>query len=318
MIHAAHNGYTLPMHPHHRMPFIPPHMIPPHMLPHHARGHGHPWAHEVIPSPCKGSVSGTPCRNLNYSIVDSPASVHGGRTLPHPQRPAAPATSPHLAASPQFASRLERELQEGTKEDLIKLIVELCTLSNQVHSYVESKAQLFALRPGGVLPCDGGSPYNYTESIMPMNMQTPLKQSEGIQIDRSPQSPLEELTHDLENRHCKPEEREFSEEVHPCLRMYAYCRYPTSCIFRHCPRNLCLNFLRGDCSTKECPLVHRIPRNASPEILHMISTIRGESVPIPDEVPSSRELFNASGCSDVANQTLDEEGHKEAERRLMP
>ena len=361
MHHHHHNGGGFHMPGQHQGGFVPQHVQ--HYMNSQGKQHHHGQAtaaKEVHPttkdaalsSPSKGNTStdtpgATPSRHLNFSNVENTpvqnnatkSNSTGGRTLPHVQqahhqmmmmqqahlmasggRP----MPPHPQPEQQFTKRLERELHDGSKEDLVKLVMELCDLNNEVNNYVESKAQLFALKPNQ----ECASPYSYTsttggsprshDTAVPYTTETPLKQgAESIVTDSAdakggvtPQTPLEALHRDLESRHCTSEDRAFSQELHPCLRLYSNCRYPSSCFFRTCPRNLCINFLRGECTAgKDCSLVHRIPANATPQILHMVGVCRGEAVTIPDAAPSSRELFNASSCSDVANMTLDEEGH---------
>lgn len=68
-------------------------------------------------------------------------------------------------------------------------------------------------------------------------------------------------------RRLRPEERDFSMDVHPCLRWYGACRNATSCVYASLPRNLCLNWVRGACMAHaECGGVHRLPQPCPPEI----------------------------------------------------
>jgi hypothetical protein len=349
MVHAAHNGYGYPhqgmAHPHVSVgmgygaptpsvstpiniqvgnrkisaPFTLSQDMAPQSTPATQPPATQPASNDAaFPTPTP--VKATPSRHLNYSS-DSPVSmaevnkggsaIRGGETQPHQRalNGAAPTT-------PHYGRRLERELQEGTKEDLVKLLLELSISNPDVNKFIESKAQLFALRqPGGAsLMNSPFAPTDYAFSDIP-NVVTPVKPLATVEslmdhpstATKTPASPLEELSHDLQERHVAPEHREFSVERHPCLRMYSHCRYPASCMYKDCPRNLCLNFLRGECTNKECTLVHRIPSDASQQILHMVAVCRGETVVIADQPPSPpRELFNASSCSDVANVTLEE------------
>ncbi|KAF8280763.1 hypothetical protein TcBrA4_0093540 [Trypanosoma cruzi] len=74
----------------------------------------------------------------------------------------------------------------------------------------------------------------------------------------------------------RAEDRPWCDKVHPCLRWYGSCRYPTSCPFVSSPQSLCLNWVRGSCvAGSECSGVHRLPDACPSEVLTVFELCHG-------------------------------------------
>lgn len=168
-------------------------------------------------------------------------------------------TQPHHRTPPnqrKETTGLQSELQNASKEQLIQMICDLSFFSSEVSAYIDCKAQLFGL-------------YSIEDTVNETDSHecettTPEKKLYKIGTMTTPQTPADGKVS------TTPTSRQFCTAKHPCLWIFGSCRYPKSCLFRECPQNLCLGFVRGHCpSGTECNLVHRLPENASEELKHL-------------------------------------------------
>lgn len=240
------------------------------------------------------SIYGTPLRGGGYPTaalssahlpsVGSPALAsstpgRGGRTVAH----AALSQLPHDVVASQAASpdespvvlgtqtvgmdkrvairRLERDLAEATKEELLQLVLEMTYYSPEAANFVECKSQIFSLRPR----LRAAEPYDAADG----NQGTPSATADATA--KRDRTPAKDNAKSMVLDDCRPEHRAFCTERHPCVKVYGACRF-SSCVFAGCPQNLCLSWVRGACSYgSECMLVHRIPEDASDSIKQLVS-----------------------------------------------
>lgn len=284
------------------MPHYPPQM--PHS----------PWAHGAMPTTpiplhaiiqqMAAAAVGPWDSPLSYAAA-AMAAATPNRTPLHatPQTAAAPralASGTLPGAEKVYGSRLERELAMATKEQLVQVVMELTALSPQVANYIESKAQIFGLQRASTSSCP-------SDTATPAKTDSTPVQNRGNAntSDDFLRTPIGELQRDLHERHTLPEKRAFGAELHPCIRQYGHCRNLQSCVFSQCPRNLCLNWLRGQCANgADCPHVHRLPDDAPESLRHLAvlhGLVKAEEAAVA-ALPEATPKETRSPVSDVAAQ----------------
>jgi hypothetical protein len=181
---------------------------------------------------------------------------------------------------------LERDLSNATPEELMQILLDLSSCNPQAAAFINTKAQLFALRRPQVL-----AEFPPNVSVGQMSGTTPVAHSvretpsKALSLDDSMQhhntslthrSPLQTLQSALHDRHVVPESRGFAAEMHPCIRLYGACRHATNCPFKTLPKNVCLNWVRNSCTNmNDCPAVHRLPADCPVQVTMVFELSRG-------------------------------------------
>ncbi|AAZ12322.1 hypothetical protein, conserved [Trypanosoma brucei brucei TREU927] len=195
---------------------------------------------------------------------------------------------------------VEKELLEAGVEELVGILLELGSRHAEAAQFIEDKARLMAIRRSHyantsiatrsrsssvpVADTSHDSSWAHRREGRPVAGRLPA----SIHAADSSAVSSENVSHDqrIGSISATPEDQRgkrrvlheelvevpsesplFSVELHPCLRWYGGCRYPTECAFAACPRNLCLSWVRGCCdSESQCGGVHQLPGNCSPEV----------------------------------------------------
>jgi hypothetical protein len=222
----------------------------------------------------------TPASQARFAAL--PTSAQKPRCAsPHAASTAMPDdVTPQRLMPGQQRSRLVEDLRMASKDELLQLLVDLSSFSNDAASFIECKAQALRLQH-----LSDANPFgSVAQQIDMTDAFTPVKQQmsniavtetpNGTVRGAGPQSPYEKMEAE---QHQLPDKRSFCEERHPCLLQFGVCRNPQSCVFARAPCNLCAAWVRGDCpSGSRCNYVHRMPTDASQQLqlLHEVKLAR--------------------------------------------